>query len=184
MNAKLKGTILASLLLLAPSPADGQEGHAHTRPYAGLQSRELKALSPDEVAALEDGQGMGFALAAELNGYPGPRHVLELRQELELSPEQEAATRRIFEQMQADATQQGAELIDLEAELDLAFRDRTLDRQSMEELLTRIGQARARLRGTHLGAHLELIGHLTPHQVHLYGELRGYGNVQQGGPDR
>ena len=34
---------------------------------------------------------MGLALAAELNGYPGPSHVLELADKLELSAEQRAA---------------------------------------------------------------------------------------------
>lgn len=143
--------------------------------------REVKALSPDEIAELESGQGMGFALAAELNGYPGPRHVLELRHELELTEEQESATQRIFDAMQADAREQGSELIALERELDRAFRSGTVDARSMDDLLSQIGRVRARLRGTHLRAHLELVEHLSPHQIHRYGELRGYGNAPHGG---
>lgn len=181
MNAKQLGTVVAALLVLTPSLAATQEDHSHGQPYAGLQSRELKALSAEEIEALEEGQGMGFALAAELNGYPGPRHVLELREELDLSPEQETATRRIFEQMQADARRKGAELIELEAQLDLAFRSRTINAESLTDLMSRIGQARASLRGTHLEAHLELTEHLTSHQVHLYQQLRGYGHGQHGG---
>jgi hypothetical protein len=168
------------LTIIPASVAVAQEDHAHDQPYAGLESRDLKALSPDEVAALEAGQGMGFALAAELNGYPGPRHVLELRHELELTAAQESATQRIFESMQADAREQGSQLIALESELDLAFRSGTVDPQSLGDLLSRIGQVRARLRGTHLRAHLELMEHLTEHQVHRYGQLRGYGTAHQG----
>ena len=49
-------------------------GHAH----AGEQQREIKALSGQDIQAYENGQGHGFAKAAELNGYPGPMHTLEL----------------------------------------------------------------------------------------------------------
>jgi hypothetical protein len=172
--------LLLFIVVLPMGVAAAQEGHAHDQPYAGLESRDVKALSPDEIAALESGQGMGFALAAELNGYPGPRHVLELQDELELTAVQEAATRRIFEAMQADAREQGAELIALESELDLAFRSGTVDARIMDDLLVRIGHVRARLRGTHLRAHLELMEHLTEHQVHRYSELRGYGGAHHG----
>jgi hypothetical protein len=47
-------------------------------PHAGQQTRTIKALSDDEIAALCNGKGMGMAKAAELNGYPGPIHVLAL----------------------------------------------------------------------------------------------------------
>src|SRR5581483_11779332 len=43
-------------------------------PYAGLQHRAVKALSDQQLADLRAGRGMGLALAAELNGYPGPIH--------------------------------------------------------------------------------------------------------------
>src|SRR5215469_14793256 len=48
-------------------------------PYAGQEARTIKALSDDDIAALRKGEGMGMAKAAELNGYPGPVHVLALR---------------------------------------------------------------------------------------------------------
>ena len=47
-------------------------------PYVGLEAREIKALSEEQRQELLDGHGMGLALAAELNHYPGPKHVLEL----------------------------------------------------------------------------------------------------------
>jgi hypothetical protein len=42
------------------------------QPYSGMQTRPIKALSDQQVADLKAGRGMGLALAAELNGYPGP----------------------------------------------------------------------------------------------------------------
>ena len=64
--------------------------HAQT-PYAGMQARSIKALSDQQIADLGAGRGMGLALAAELNGYPGPSHVLELADKLDLSADQQPA---------------------------------------------------------------------------------------------
>jgi hypothetical protein len=60
--------------------------------YAGQQKREIKALSEAEVSAYLDGRGMGLAKAAELNGYPGPAHVLDLAEKLQLTPQQQGTT--------------------------------------------------------------------------------------------
>ena len=70
--------------------------HAQT-PYAGMQTRPIKALSDQQIADLKAGRGMGLALAAELNGYPGPLHVLELADKLDLSAEQRSSVQRLFD---------------------------------------------------------------------------------------
>ena len=67
------------------------------QPYAGLQTREIKALSHEQMEDLAAGRGMGLALAAELNGYPGPRHVLELATQLSLTDEQRNSIQRLFD---------------------------------------------------------------------------------------
>ncbi len=43
---------------------------------------------PADRKGLENGEGMGIVKYAELNGYPGPKHVLELVNELRLTEEQ------------------------------------------------------------------------------------------------
>src|SRR4030088_2892821 len=86
-------------------------------PYAGMQARPIKALSEQQVADLKAGRGMGLALAAELNGYPGPSHVLELADKLELSAEQRASMQRLFDSMKAEAMPLGAKLLAQEEEL-------------------------------------------------------------------
>ena len=95
-------------------------------PYAGMQTRPIKALSEQQIADLGAGRGMGLALAAELNGYPGPSHVLELADKLELSAEQRANAQRLFDFMKAEAMPMGAKLIEQEAELDKQFSTRTV----------------------------------------------------------
>jgi hypothetical protein len=72
-----------------------------------------------------DGRGMGLALAAELNGYPGPSHVLELADKLERSPDQRASIQRLFDAMKAGAVLLGSKLIEQETDLDKQFASRT-----------------------------------------------------------
>ena len=78
------------------------------QPYAGLQTRPLKALSGEDLADLREGRGMGLALAGELNGYPGPKHVLELARELNLTEAQRARTQELFDAMKAEAVPLGS----------------------------------------------------------------------------
>ncbi len=72
-------------------------------PYAGEEQRPIKSLSATEVASLENGDGMGFAKLAELNQYPGPKHVLELASELGLTHSQVAQTESLFTDMRRSA---------------------------------------------------------------------------------
>src|SRR3954468_4471363 len=103
-------SLIAAALMLAATAANAQT------PYAGMQTRSIKALSEQQIADLGAGRGMGLALAAELNRYPGPSHVLELADKLELSAEQRASMQRLFDSMMAEAMPLGAKLIEQEAE--------------------------------------------------------------------
>lgn len=159
--------LVAAVGLIAPAfPVES--------PYAGQERAAIKALSTEEQAALLEGQGMGFAKAAELNGYPGPKHVLELAQELELTEDQRARCRALFDRMRAAAAAEGAALIETERQLDALYATRTATAARVDAQLAKIEALRARLRGTHLNAHLEQAALLTPHQIARYAQLRGY----------
>lgn len=147
-----------------------------TRPYAGEETREIKALSAEEVDGLMRGEGMGLAKAAELNGFPGPLHVLELADELELTEEQSLRTREIFDEMREQAKRLGARLVEKERELDRLFGTEAVTEQALQSLTLEIGRIQGELRATHLRAHLAQKALLTEHQVMRYNELRGYGS--------
>ena len=119
---------------------------------------------------------MGFAKAAELNGYPGPAHVLAMADQLQLSPEQLSQTRAIEESMRTKARALGAELVQAEQELDTLFASKRVDAQSLGASLARIGDLQANLRKAHLEAHLAETALLSPDQTARYSELRGYGH--------
>jgi Spy/CpxP family protein refolding chaperone len=149
--------------------------HAQT-PYAGMQGRSIKALSDQQIADLNTGRGMGLALAAELNGYPGPSHVLELADKLDLSAEQRASMQRLFDSMKAEAMPLGSKLIEQEAELDRQFASRTVTPESLKASTAAVAATQGTLRETHLKYHLSTGSILTQAQMTKYAELRGYGS--------
>jgi Spy/CpxP family protein refolding chaperone len=162
---------LLILVLVAFAPAALAQSQ---QPYAGFEDRSIKALSEQQIADLRAGRGMGLALAAELNGYPGPMHVLELADALDLSRQQRAKMQELFAAMKAEAIPLGESLIAQEAELDQAFAGKTITAATLAVSTDSIGATHAALRQAHLKYHLFTIEVLTPAQVQRYGELRGY----------
>jgi len=146
-------------------------------PYAGQEVRDIKSLSPEDVNAYLSGKGMGMAKAAELNGYAGPRHVLELASELELTAQQRAQTEAIYSAMLSKATALGRALVEKERELDRLFATRSIDAEQLARSLADIGSLQAGVRGAHLEAHLAQVKILTDKQNALYARHRGYGGA-------
>ena len=170
-------SLAIALAAALSSAALGQAPDAQRQPYAGLQARTVKALSDQQIADLRAGRGMGLALPAELNGYPGPMHVLEHADALRLSPEQRARTKALFEAMRAEAVPLGESLIQQEAELERLFATKAIQPATLETATSTIGATQGQLRAAHLRYHLAMMDVLTPDQVRRYAEVRGYGSA-------
>jgi len=170
----IRVTLAATLLL--PSLAAAQTSH-----YSGQQAREIKALTQADVDGLLQGKGMEMALPAELNGYPGPSHALELAKELGLTPDQIAALKPIKDRMAAEAKAVGAEIVEKERALDRMFADRTVDAGKIRSITSEIGVLRGRLRAIHLTTHLDTTAILTAEQARHYDMLRGYAQASGSG---
>jgi Spy/CpxP family protein refolding chaperone len=173
MTGRLLLILIAFALPTAASLAQSQQ------PYAGLEARSIKALSDQQIADLKAGRGMGLALAAELNGHPGPIHVLELADSLDLSDQQRAKMQELLTAMKAEAIPLGERLIAQEADLDKQFANKTITPASLAAATDAIGITHAALRQAHLKYHLSTVEVLTPAQVQRYGELRGYKSGMQ-----
>jgi len=168
---------LTAVALASPAVAQHQQHqpqHHQQTPYAGLQQRPVKALSDQQLADLRAGRGMGLALAGELNGYPGPLHVLELADQLQLTAEQRQRVQQLFDAMKAEATAMGETLIEQERALDREFAEARISPASLEQLTLRIGETQGKLRAVHLKYHLTTAALLTADQRHRYARLRGY----------
>ena len=142
--------------------------------YAGEEKRSIKSLSPDDIAELRRGGGWGLAKAAELNGVPGPAHLLEMKDKIPLTDDQVLAIDETYKKMKAQAIQQGERLIALEQELELLFRSGSITQNALRSSLSKIAKARMELRFTHLATHLKTPDVLSKEQIRKYNKLRGY----------
>ena len=147
---------------------------AEESPYSGHENREIKALSEKQINSYLAGRGMGLALPGELNGYPGPKHALELASDLKLTSVQWAEIEGVFAAMQSEAVVLGKQIVAAERSLDAAFADGSITHEILKKATEQIGLLQGQLRATHLLAHLETKEFLTTEQNQEYVQLRGY----------
>lgn len=164
----------ASVAVLVATVSVVSVAAAQRSPYAGREAQAIKALTPDEIRAYLAGEGMGFALPAELNGYPGPRHVLELADSLGLTPERRTRVQEIYDEMHAAAVRLGESVVAAEAGLDSSFASGRASATDLETRLTQIADLQGQLRFVHLSAHLRMMTVLSREQIEAYQRLRGY----------
>jgi len=162
---------LAGLTLI---PVPSSSAASLVSPYAGEESQPIKSLSAGDIEDLLNGRGWGLAKAAELNGVPGPKHLLEMTSEIALSDEQVVAIETVWSKMNEKAKALGAQYVALEKTLNDEFATGDISAGRLETLLDEISAVHSQLRFTHLAAHLEMPPILTTEQLRQYNTLRGY----------
>lgn len=173
--------VLATLVVGAVALAGYQRFQGSSQsPYIGFQTRAIKALTDTEVAELREGRGMGMALAAELNGYPGPRHVLELADRIGLAPSQRATVEDLFARMQREAIAQSEKVILAERSLDALFGSATATEEGLAQAVRVAAETLGTLRLIHLRYHIEVRQLMSAGQIAAYQRLRGYGDHGSG----
>jgi len=173
MNVKLAAILLA-LSLALPTAVLAQHNHGADTPYAGMQERAIKSLSDADIKELRRGGGWGLALPAELNGMPGPAHLLELKDQIPLSQDQIEKVQALFDDMRNAAIPAGERLIAAEAALEAAFSEGAVEETSLRRMLAEAESARTELRFIHLSQHYKTVLFLAPQQIERYNVLRGY----------
>jgi hypothetical protein len=146
-------------------------------PYSGQEVRDIKSLSDNDIQSLQNGTGEAFggiAKLAELNGYPGPRHVLDMASELQLTDTQRMGIEMIYQNMSIKARSIGAAIIAIEQDMDTAFNNKIITKENLKLMLDKSADLYGQLRFVHISAHLDTIQILTPGQIQMYNEMRGY----------
>jgi Spy/CpxP family protein refolding chaperone len=179
MRTCLTVVVFASVLAATVAVAQTKHHGKHhdkgaAQPYAGQQARLVASLSDEEVQGFLDGRGMGLARSAELNGHPGPMHVLELAEELKLTAGQRGAVKTAFDRMKAKAKALGAAYVAAERAVDQAFTSGTADAGQVAARVAEANRLLGEVRLAHLAAHIEITPLLTPEQRARYAKLRGY----------
>jgi hypothetical protein len=165
---------LLALSFVLPVSTLAQHSHGTPTPYAGLQNRPIKSLSENDIQELRRGGGWGLALPAELNGMPGPVHLLELKDKIPLSQEQVPKIQALIDDMRKAAIPAGERLIAAEALIEAAFAGGSVGEASLRRLVTDAESARTELRFIHLSQHYKAAQLLKPEQIKRYNVLRGY----------
>ncbi len=147
---------------------------AQQQGYEGQQNREIKALSTDEVKQYLSGAGMGYAKPAELNRFPGPMHVLELADKLELTREQRARTKVLMDDHKAEARRIGAKRVESERAIERLFRSGKVDEMALAMGVREAAVLEGEYRMSHLETHRRMRALLSEEQVAFYVRLRGY----------
>jgi hypothetical protein len=149
--------------------ADSPQRVADPPPIWGIQ-----ALSREEIGQLERGGGLGHGRAAELNHYPGPGHVLDLGDELGLEPDQVARLSAIEARLRADTAPLGARILEQQRQLETSFASATAEPKRIRRLTLAMAETEAKLRASHLTAHLDTRAVLSDAQLARYEFLQGY----------
>src|SRR5689334_22194907 len=163
---------MGALFTAASSVSWGQHEHGHA---GGHQAAEACSAEFDKVVA--EGRGFGMAFAADQNGYPGPLHVLELKDRLQLTVDQETRMRALLEAMFAQSRPRDAKLAEAEARLRRLFAADSADDAGVRAAVADAEHARAELRLAHVLTHLRTRELLTEHQRRTYQQLR-WGGTQ------
>lgn len=145
--------------------------------YIGQESRIIKSLSSEDIESLETGTGDAFgglAKLAELNGYPGPRHVLDLGKELGLTTVQKENIIIIYNDMKREALKLGQEILQIEKTANELFANKSISDSELQRLIIKSAENYGKLRYIHLTTHLKMIDILSQEQITLYNMLRGY----------
>lgn len=171
-----KVALALPILILGFAAQASDTQHSHVSKYAGQEKQAIKSLSPGDIAELKRGGGWGLAKAAELNGVPGPAHLLEMKDEIPLADAQVSAITEIYEGMKTRAIKQGERFLTLERKLESHFQNRTITDSILRSSLKAIAEARKELRYIHLATHLQTPKILSPDQIEKYNALRGYSN--------
>jgi len=158
-------------VLLAQHQHGSQPAHPDDAPAVQSAERGHHAFLEMERQAIERGEGFGMAMPADRSGYPGPKHVLELKEELKLTPVQAAAMDKLFAEMKQKALERGREVLNAEQRLEQMFAEGRSEDELREETY-RIASLRAELRWVHLRTHLATRRLLTPQQVEAYTHIR------------
>jgi|SRR5689334_4107612 Spy/CpxP family protein refolding chaperone len=176
MTARAAGVPAALALLalagIAAAQHDAPAGHRHAGGDDTQAHRRVDAYLKEFDAVVADGRGFGLAFAADQQGYPGPLHVLELKDPLQLTPVQETRMRALYEAMLAEARPRAATLAAAEARLRRVFADGAADETALRAAVADTERARAELRLAHLRAHLAARDVLTDAQRRMYQHLR------------
>ena len=162
----------AVLALAAVAAAAARAQHAGHGSETAARHHRVHQAQEEFDRVIAEGRGAGLAFAADQNGYPGPIHVLEVKDRLSLTPVQEREMERLTTKMFAASRPKSAALLDAEARLRRLFADGIADEPRVRAAVAEVERARSEVRLVHLLTHLQTRQALSDEQRRRYHEMR------------
>jgi Spy/CpxP family protein refolding chaperone len=169
----LTAAVLGTMVLATGLPsAEAQHGMPPAAPGGPSAHIVAEACATAFEKNIASGRGFGMAFVADHNGYPGPLHVLELKDRLKLSAEQEATVRTMMAAMFAESRPKSARLLESESKLRQLFASGQADEAAVRAAVAEVEKQRTEVRLVHVMAHLRMRDVLTDEQRRVYQEAR------------
>jgi len=151
-----------------------QSGHGshEAGSSASPAHRRMQAALEERNGVLAQGLGAGLAFPADQNYYPGPLHVLELKDVLRLTAQQERQVETLQTAMFTASRPASKRLLESETRLRRLFADGIADEPRVRAATIETERAWAEVRLVHLFAHLKTRAVLSEEQRRLYHEAR------------
>lgn len=164
------------------SMSKGRMQQMHGQAEGGMQGMGgmLSGVSEQEKEMLLKGGGLGAGMIAMMNGYPGPKHVLEMGDELELTAAQRESIGTIYGKVKAESVKLGTELVEKDEALAALFTSGSVSTKDVEKRSREIGELQGRLRAAHLNAHVQTHAELTPAQLAKLPTMQEMHQMHQG----
>ncbi|MGV8879516.1 MAG: hypothetical protein ACOH2A_10835 [Sphingobacteriaceae bacterium] len=132
----------------------------------------LKHLTTNQYNSFQQGSDVwGMGKVAELNHFPAPQKVFELKSKLSLNMQQEADLQEIVKKLNFKVKEMGAFMIKNERMLDSLFRIGKVNDGLIIYYTNRYGLYEGELRNAILQAHLKTKKILKPAQLRKYDRL-------------
>jgi Spy/CpxP family protein refolding chaperone len=164
----LTTSIIVAALLMTGGALAQHGGQQHGQ---GQGHQAAKACIDEFNQVVGEGRGFGLGFAADQNGYPGPMHVLELKDRLRLTADQEAKVREVRAAVLADLPK-STRLLEAERRLERLFAQGAATEPAVRAAVAEVEQARTEVRLVHLLAHVRARDLLTEEQRRIYHEAR------------
>lgn len=166
MNDRISIPFAPALLALAMIAAPGI-----CRAQADGPRPAISTITQEEMEALTNGSSSGAGRPAEVNGYPGPKRLVEHAAELGLTADQLAKVKTLNQGMKREAMELGGRIVEGETALDALLKSGSVDRKRLASLVSDIAGLRGRMRLVHLQLHFALRELLTDEQLLRYRAL-------------
>ena len=167
------GTLVVGVLgTFALAAAQSGHGSHDAGSSASPAHRRMQAALDERNGVLAQGLGAGLAFPADQNYHPGPLHVLELKDVLRLTAQQERQVEALQAAMLTASRPASQRLLEAEARLRKLFADGIADEPRVRAAAVETERAWAEVRLVHLFTHLQTRAVLTEEQRRLYHEAR------------